>query len=88
MKKVFMLNKNILHLINDIFWNMVFKTETQGIWDSNLKTETQADKVIPMKHIIPLYALFLLYQFINYTYYIYYKHYLQVRQDLGLADHV
>ena len=29
-KKVFMLNKNIVHLIDDIFWNMGFKTETQA----------------------------------------------------------
>ena len=34
-----MLNKNIVHLIDDIFWNMGFKTETQ------------ADKVM---HIIPI----------------------------------
>ena len=39
LKKVFVLNKNIVHLINDIFWNMGFKMETQ------------ADKVI---HIIPI----------------------------------
>ena len=39
MKKIFMLNKNIVHLIDDIFWNMGFKTETQ------------ADMVM---HIIPI----------------------------------
>ena len=39
LKKVFVLNKNIVHLIDDIFWNMGFKTETQ------------ADKVM---HIIPI----------------------------------
>ena len=30
MKKIFMLNKNIVHLIDDIFWHMGFKTETQA----------------------------------------------------------
>ena len=29
-KKIFMLNKNIVHLIDDIFWHMGFKTETQA----------------------------------------------------------
>ena len=29
-KKIFMLNQNIVHLIDDIFWNMGFKTETQA----------------------------------------------------------
>ena len=29
-KKIFILNKNIVHLIDDIFWNMGFKTETQA----------------------------------------------------------
>ena len=38
-KKIFRLNKNIVHLIDDIFWNMGFKTEMQ------------ADKVM---HIIPI----------------------------------
>jgi len=31
LKKVFVLNKNIVHLIDDIFWNMGFKTETQDL---------------------------------------------------------
>jgi hypothetical protein len=29
-KKIFLLNKKIVHLIDDIFWNMGFKTETQA----------------------------------------------------------
>ncbi len=29
-KKVFILNKNNVHLIDDIFWHMEFKTETQA----------------------------------------------------------
>ena len=29
-KKMYILNKNIVHLIDDIFWNMGFKTETHG----------------------------------------------------------
>ena len=37
-----MLNKNIVHLINDIFWNMLFKGETQ------------AGKVM---HVIPIACL-------------------------------
>ena len=40
-----MLNKNIVHLIDDIFWNMGFTTQTQ------------ADKVMP----IILYALYRFY---------------------------
>ena len=45
MKKIFMLNKNIVHLIDDIFWNMGFKTETQ------------ADKVVHIMHIIPIICI-------------------------------
>ena len=29
-KKVHVLNKNIVHLIDDIFWNCGFKTESHG----------------------------------------------------------
>ena len=29
-KKMSILNKNIVHLIDDIFWNMPFKTDTQA----------------------------------------------------------
>jgi hypothetical protein len=29
-KKVHVLNQGIIHLINDIFWNCGFKTETSG----------------------------------------------------------
>jgi len=43
-KQVFMLNKNIVHLIDDIFWNMGFKTETQ------------ADKVLQIISIIHIIA--------------------------------
>ena len=45
MKKIFMLNKNIVHLM---FWNMGFKTETQ------------ADKVmhiIPIARIISIISI-------------------------------
>ena len=45
MKKVFVLNKNIVHLIDDIFWNMGFKTETQ------------AEKVIPIISIIIIVSI-------------------------------
>jgi hypothetical protein len=29
-KKIPLLNKNFVHFIDDIFWNMGFKTETQA----------------------------------------------------------
>ena len=29
-KKIFTLNKNIVHLIDEIFWHLGFKTETQA----------------------------------------------------------
>ena len=53
MKKIFMLNKNIVHLIDDIFWNMGFKTETQ------------ADKVM---HIIPIARILSIISIIRDTY--------------------
>ena len=53
MKKIFMLNKNIVHLIDDIFWNMGFKTETQ------------ADKVM---HIIPIARIISIISIIRDTY--------------------
>ena len=53
MKKMFMLNKNIVHLIDDIFWNMGFKTETQ------------ADKVM---HIIPIARIISIISIIRDTY--------------------
>ena len=40
-----MLNKYLVHLIDDIFWNMGFKTETQ------------ADKVMHIIHIIPIMSI-------------------------------
>jgi hypothetical protein len=40
-----MLNKNIVHLIDDIFWNMGFKTETQ------------ADKVMPIISILSIISI-------------------------------
>ena len=42
------LNKNIVHLIDDMFWNMGFKTETQ------------AEKVISIMYIISIMAIILL----------------------------
>ena len=29
-KKTFLVNKSIVHLVDDIFWNCVFKTESHG----------------------------------------------------------
>ena len=66
-----MLNKNIVHLIDDIYWNMGFKAETQ------------ADKVMPIIRVV--YIIRIISIVVTYTFY---THYLQVRQDLGLADHV
>jgi hypothetical protein len=47
MKKMYLVNKNIVHLVDDIFWNMGFKTETQ------------AEKVIP-EIIIILCIMFII----------------------------
>ncbi len=65
---MFLVNENIVHLVDDIFWNCRFKTESQG------------EQVII--DIIAFYR--------NYCYYYTYCHYLQVqvRADLGIADHV
>ena len=37
-KKISMLNKNLVHLIDDIYWTKVFKTKTQ------------AEKVVAITH--------------------------------------
>jgi hypothetical protein len=39
-----MLKKNLVHLIDDIFWTMGFKPET----------ETRAKKVVPITHTTPI----------------------------------
>ena len=41
-KKISMLNTNLVHLIDDIFWTMGFKTETQ------------ANKVVPITDNTPI----------------------------------
>ncbi len=64
--KVFLVNENIVHLVDDIFWNCGFKRELQG-----------------KEVIIDIIAFYR-----NYCYYYTYCHYLQVRADLGIADHV
>jgi hypothetical protein len=43
-KKILMLKKNLVHLIDDIFWTMGFKPET----------ETRAKKVVPITHTTPI----------------------------------
>ena len=48
-KKISMLNKNLVHLIDDIFWTMGFKTETQ------------ANKVVPITDNTPI-----IFKYINY----------------------
>ena len=53
MKKIFIMNKNIVHLIDDIFWNMGFKTETQ------------ADKVMPIIRVIFIISIISLIQIIR-----------------------
>ncbi len=44
-KQIFILNKNIVHLIDDMFWSMRFKTESQ------------AEKVILIIHFITIITL-------------------------------
>ena len=67
---VFLLNKSIVHSINDLFWNMGFKHETQ------------TEKVILIILINCSIRRMIIIVITNYT------HYLQVRADLGIADHV
>ena len=63
-----MLNKNLVHVIDDIFWNMGFKTATQ------------ADKVM---HIIPIIAIITMISIIS-MYKLHQLYVLvQVRQDPG-----
>ena len=68
-KKIPLLNKNFVHFINNIFWNMGFKTETH------------AEKVIPNIHIISIMPIKLIISFIliilimlNYITYTHYTH--------------
>ncbi len=57
-KKIFILNKSIVHLINDIFWHMGFKTETQ------------AEKVILIIRFIEFYNnYYTYYTYANYKHY-------------------
>ena len=70
--QVSMLNKNIAHLIDDIFWHMGFKTETQ------------ADKVINAYHAYYTYYV----HYINYAYhrnYSYYINYVCCHPGLSLC---
>ncbi len=43
-KKILILNKNLVHLMGDIFWTMIFMPET----------ETRAKKVVPITHTTPI----------------------------------
>jgi hypothetical protein len=66
------------HLIDDIFWNMGFKTETvmsiiQG-YAYYIKSVIRMILIKPITSIISIISII--------------PHYLQVRQDLGLADHM
>ncbi len=47
-KKISMLNKNIVHLIDDNFWNMAFKTETQA---------DKVIRIIPIARIISIISI-------------------------------
>ena len=47
-RKMFILNKNLVHLINGIFWNMGFKTETQA---------GKVVHVIPVARIISIISI-------------------------------
>ncbi len=51
-KKTPLINKNMIHLIDNIFWN------------SGFKNETQAERVIVIIHIIPIIYIILLIRFI------------------------
>ncbi len=62
-KKTFILYENIVHFVDDIFWNMGFKTETRA--------EKVINCIICIIHIMLIISII-----------------LQVRIDLGLADHV
>ena len=67
------LNKNIVHLVDNMFWNMGFKTQIQ------------ADKVISVIHIILIIRLCCYAYYTDYTDYI---NYFQVCVELGIADHI
>ncbi len=66
--KEFVLNKNIVHLIDEIFWNLGFKHEPQS------------EMVIPI--IRTYYTYYTLY--VHYTDYINYTHYCRFVKNLDL----
>ncbi len=77
---MFILNKNIVHLVDDIFWN----------WGFRLKRRSRV-----FRFLLCLFQLFQLsilsIDYFNYLYYIYYCNhcdYFWVRVDLRVADHV
>ena len=49
-----MLNKNIVHLIDDIFWNMGFKTETQA---DKVMSIISIKCIISLMRIIPIISI-------------------------------
>ena len=55
MKKMYLVNKNIVHLIDDIFWNLGFKTETQAE-----KVTTEIMIIICIMHIILIMTIVLI----------------------------
>ncbi len=48
-KKTYLLNKKIVHVINDIFWNMGFKTETQAEKVMHIIAIISIKPIIPIK---------------------------------------
>ena len=91
MKKMYLVNKNIVHLIDDIFWNLGFKTDTQAE-----KVTTEIMIIICIMHIILIMTIILIMYIIQIMHIIlimYIIHIIliiafQVRISLGLADHV
>jgi hypothetical protein len=73
-KKIPLFNKNMLHLIDDIFWNLGFKNETQ------------AEKVMVIIRIILIINILLLIFLISIIPIILIMS--QVRVAVGIADHV
>jgi hypothetical protein len=51
MRKQFILDKSLVHLIDHIFWFMAFKTETQA---------EKVMRIIPIIPIIPIYIMLLI----------------------------
>ena len=56
-KQIFLLNKNIVHLIDDIFWHLGFKTETQAEKVCTLYILLHLWHLLHLLHLYSLYEL-------------------------------